>query len=451
MRIHFIAVGGSAMHNLAIALHKKGFKVSGSDDEIFEPSKSRLSKFNLLPQKEGWQPEMITNEIDAIILGMHAREDNPELLKAKEIGLKIYSFPEFLYQETKDKIRVVIGGSHGKTTITSMIMHVLKYWNVNFDYMVGAQIKGFETMVRLSKEAKYAIFEGDEYLSSPIDRRPKFHLYQPNIALISGIAWDHINVFPTFENYVDQFVQFINIIPENGTLIYNKEDDMVEKISLESKLKNKIPYETHQYVHDNDELFLSNDEKKFPVQVIGKHNLQNISAAKAICLQIDISEEQFYEAIQSFEGASKRLQLIGENDHSKLYFDFAHSPSKLKATVDAVKFQFPKKQIFAIMELHTFSSLNKTFLNEYKGCMDSADDAWVYYNPKTIEHKRLDQISKDEVKRAFSNEKIQVFDDIEIMKNELFEKQPNNTIILIMTSGNLSGIDINKLSTKLLV
>lgn len=451
MRIHFIAVGGSAMHNLAIALHKKGFNVSGSDDEIFEPSKSRLGKYGLLPNKEGWNPEIITNKIDAIILGMHAREDNPELKKAQDIGLKIYSFPEFLYEETKDKTRVVIGGSHGKTTITSMIMHVLKYWNIEFDYMVGAQIKGFETMVSLSKDTKIAIFEGDEYLSSPIDRRPKFHLYQPNIALISGIAWDHINVFPTYENYKEQFVKFIDLLDEKGILIHNYEDAEVTSIIPKNTIYKKIAYRTHDYFHENDQLFLIDNMQKYAIKTIGKHNLQNIAAAKEICLQLSISKEQFYEAIQSFEGAAKRLQLVSENDHSKLYFDFAHSPSKLKATIDAVKFQYPKKNILAIMELHTFSSLNKSFLSEYKDSMKSADEAWIYFNPKTIEHKRLESITKDEIKKEFNREDLVVFDHIDELKEILFKKKIENNIVLIMTSGNFSGVDINHISDKLIV
>jgi len=450
MRIHFIAVGGSAMHNLAIALHKKGFSVTGSDDEIFEPSKSRLKEHGLLPKTEGWNPDFVSKDIDAVILGMHAREDNPELRKAQELGIKIYSYPEFLYHETKDKVRIVIGGSHGKTTITSMVMHVLKYWKVDFDYMVGAQIKGFDTMVRLTKEAKYAVFEGDEYLSSPIDRRPKFHLYKPNIAVISGIAWDHINVFPTFEMYKNQFEKFIDLIEEKGILIYNNEDEIVQEIASSSGKVHKIPYGTHSFLIENNQLYLSWGNEIYPIKVIGKHNLQNLSAAKAVCNNMEITDKQFYEAIQSFEGAAKRLQLMKENMHSKLYFDFAHSPSKLKATIDAVKFQFPDKHVFAVMELHTFSSLNKTFLQEYKNSMNSADEAWVYYNPKTIEHKRLETISKEEVKSAFNANYLRVFDDVENFKQQLFAKKIENTIILIMTSGNFSGVDINHISDKLI-
>lgn len=450
MRIHFIAIGGSAMHNLAIALHKKGLIISGSDDEIFEPSKSRLRSYGLLPENEGWNPDQITNDLDAIILGMHAKEDNPELIKAKEIGLKIYSYPEFLYHETKDKIRVVIGGSHGKTTITSMIMHVLNYWKVDFDFMVGAQIKGFETMVRLTESAKYAIFEGDEYLSSPIDRRPKFHLYKPNIAVISGIAWDHINVFPTFQNYVNQFTTFIQLIEEDGVLIYNAEDEIVKKIANESALPNKISYHSHSYKLKNGKLYLTNNIEAIPVQIIGKHNLQNLSAAKAVCDRLEINDDQFYEAIQTFEGAAKRLQLMKENDHSKVFFDFAHSPSKLKATIDAVKFQYPDKRIFAIMELHTFSSLNKSFLNEYKDAMNSADIAWIYFSPKTIEHKRLEKITSEEIKIAFNNFTIEVFDNAKVLQLELVRNKIENTIVLIMTSGNFSGVDINHISEKLI-
>ncbi|MBL4668343.1 MAG: peptidoglycan synthetase, partial [Flavobacteriales bacterium] len=381
MRVHFIAIGGSAMHNLAIALHKKGFNVTGSDDEIFEPSKGRIAKHGLLPNKFGWDENRITTELDAVILGMHARIDNPELLKAQELGVKVYSYPEYIYEQSKDKIRVVIGGSHGKTSITSMVLHVLEKCNKKFDYMVGAQLEGFDTMVEIT-DAKIIILEGDEYLSSPIDRRPKFHLYHPNIALISGIAWDHINVFPTFENYVEQFSEFIKLIEKDGKLIYCKADAEVNKIALMTSNPDidRIGYQTPDNVINNGITSVLVEGNEIPLQIFGDHNLQNLNGARLICNELKINDNQFYEAIQDFKGASKRLELIAATDNTAIYKDFAHSPSKLKATTQAVKKQYPNRELIACMELHTFSSLNKEFLQEYKNSMSSADEAYVYYS-----------------------------------------------------------------------
>ncbi|HLN72858.1 MAG TPA: Mur ligase family protein, partial [Prolixibacteraceae bacterium] len=384
MRVHFIAIGGSAMHNLAIALHKKGYHVTGSDDEVFEPSKSRLKKLGLLPEREGWFEENITPELDAVILGMHARQDNPELLRAQELGLKIFSYPEYLYEQTKDKIRVVVGGSHGKTTITSMILHVLGYNGLKFDYMVGAQLEGFDTMVSLSEDAKIAVFEGDEYLSSPIDLRPKFHLYFPNIALLSGIAWDHINVFPTFPFYVEQFQKFVDMIQPNGSLIYYEGDENLRQIAANGREDiDKLPYWSHDSVIENGITYLVTDGKKIKLRIFGEHNLQNISGAQLVCCQLGLTDEQFYSAIAEFKGASRRLEVLAEKEDCVIFNDFAHSPSKLKATTEAVKKQFPDRKLVACLELHTFSSLKKDFLPQYKNCMNAADQAIVYFNPHT--------------------------------------------------------------------
>ena len=381
MNVHFIAIGGSAMHNLAIALHKKGFTVSGSDDEILEPSKSRLAKYNLLPANIGWFPEKLNSTVEAVILGMHARADNPELLKAQELGLKIFSYPEYIYEQTKDKTRIVIGGSHGKTTITSMILHVLNFHNIDCDYMVGAQLEGFETMVKLSKEAKIAVIEGDEYLSSPIDRRPKFHLYFPDIAIISGIAWDHINVFPTFEMYVEQFKIFTDLISKNGSLVYCENDVEVKKVgdAARSDIK-KLPYGIPEYTIKNGitTLICKAPFANCELKIFGEHNLMNLNAARLACNQVGVTDEKFYEAISSFKGASKRLELVAQSDTTIVYKDFAHSPSKLKATTVAVKNQFPNRELIACMELHTFSSLNEEFLQQYEGAMETADKALVY-------------------------------------------------------------------------
>ena len=374
MNVHLIAIGGSAMHNMAIAMHKKGFNVTGSDDEIFEPSKSRLAKLNLLPAKEGWDVNNIHAGLDAVILGMHARIDNPELIKAQELGLKIFSYPEYIYEQTKDKIRVVVGGSHGKTTITAMILHVLHFNKIDCDYLVGAQLEGFDTMVKLTKEAKIAVIEGDEYLSSPIDRRPKFHLYKPNIAILSGIAWDHINVFPTFDFYVEQFQIFVNQIEQGGSLVYCELDEEVKKVCEGARADiKKFPYSVPKHKIENGITMLTFDQLSIAdcqLEIFGDHNLMNLNGARLVCNQLNITDEQFYEAIKSFKGAAKRLELVKRNAVTAMYKDFAHSPSKLKATTQAVKKQFPNRKLIACMELHTFSSLTEEFLKEYKGSME---------------------------------------------------------------------------------
>ena len=451
MKVHFIAIGGSAMHNLAIALHKKGFEITGSDDEIFDPSKSRLEKYGILPEKWGWFPEKINTNLNAVILGMHARIDNPELLKAQELGVKIYSYPEYIYEQTKDKIRIVIGGSHGKTTTTSMVMHVFKENNFDFDYMVGAQIEGFETMVKLSKEAKIAIFEGDEYLSSPIDRRPKFHLYHPNIALLTGIAWDHINVFPTFEGYIEQFKIFTNKIQPNGSLIYFDGDEHINKI-VDNKRSDVeyLPYNTPKFEVVNNKTILKTDKGDIELEIFGEHNLQNLMGAYYICKQAGLSDEQFYSTINSFSGAAKRLQKLSENESCTVFQDFAHSPSKLKATTEAVKKQFNSRKLIACMELHTFSSLKKEFLPQYKNSMIMADEAIVYFNPKTIEHKKLEQISKEQVADAFGGKNITVYTDSDKVISDLLSKDFKHTNVLLMSSGNFSGVNLNELAENII-
>ncbi|TXB66804.1 peptidoglycan synthetase [Vicingus serpentipes] len=445
MRVHFIAIGGSAMHNLAIALHKKGFNVTGSDDEIFEPSKGRIAKYGLLPEEFGWFPEKITTDLDAIILGMHARIDNPELLKAQELGVKVYSYPEYIYEQSKNKIRVVIGGSHGKTSITSMILHVLGKLNIDFDYMVGAQLKGFDTMVKIT-DSKLIILEGDEYLSSPIDRRPKFHLYHPNIALISGIAWDHINVFPTFENYVEQFSTFVSLIEKKGALIYCKADAEVNKVALMTPNPDidRIGYQTPENVIENGVTSVLVHGNKIPLEIFGDHNLQNLEGARLVCNQLKIDDEQFYEAIQDFKGASKRLELIAKNEITAVYKDFAHSPSKLKATTQAVKQQYAERKVIACMELHTFSSLNATFLKEYKDSMASADEAYVYYSNHTIAHKKLAAITPEKVKAAFGSDNVTIYNNSDELFEMLSTKDWNNKVLLLMSSGNFDGKNLDQ-------
>jgi len=451
MNYHFIAIGGSAMHNLAIALHNKGEIISGSDDEIFEPSRSRLAKLGLLPDKEGWYPENIHSGIDAIVLGMHAKKDNPELLKAKELGLSIYSYPEFLYNQTKNKTRAVIGGSHGKTSTTAMVMHVLNSCKKNFDYMVGAQLEGFETMVNFSETSKMAVFEGDEYLTSPIDPRPKFHLYKPHVALITGIAWDHINVFPTFENYVEQFEIFVNQVEKGGCLIYFEEDKYLQQIAIKCHNDIKLlPYNTHPHVIKKGITYLLVNNIEIPIKIFGKHNLQNLSGAKLVCSQLGISEMEFYKAIQTFEGAAKRLQLLGQNSKLVVFQDFAHSPSKLQATVNAVKIQFPNKQLIACMELHTYSSLNKKFLTQYSGTMKNADKALVFYSNHAVELKRLEKIDQKYIAESFDKEGIVIFSEKKELKRELLFMELNNSVLLFLSSGNFDGINLNEFTKELL-
>lgn len=445
MRTHFIAIGGAAMHNLALALHHKGYQVTGSDDAIFEPSKSRLEKKGLLPVEMGWFPEKITADIEAVILGMHAKADNPELLKAQELGLKIYSYPEFLYEQSKNKTRVVIGGSHGKTTITSMILHVMHFHNIEVDYMVGAQLEGFDTMVHLTHDNDFIVLEGDEYLSSPIDRRPKFHLYQPNIALLSGIAWDHINVFPTFENYVEQFEIFVSQITKGGILVYNEEDATVKKVAEEStNTIRRLPYQTPSYSVKDGTTLLDTPEGPMPIEVFGAHNLNNLAGAKWICQNMGVDEADFYEAIASFKGASKRLEKIAEGKGKVAYKDFAHSPSKVSATTKAVKAQYPDRKLVACLELHTYSSLNAEFLKEYEGALDAADVAVVFYSPDAVKIKQLEEVTYDQIAQSFKRDDLIIYTNPTEFKDFLFSYDLNNSALLLMSSGNYGGLNFDE-------
>jgi len=448
MNIHFIAIGGSAMHNLAIALHLKGDIVSGSDDVVHNPSKSRLEQHGLLPKEFGWFPSKIDANLDAIILGMHAKKDNPELLKAQSLGLKIYSYPEFLYEQSKDKTRVVIGGSHGKTTITSMILHVLNYHEREVDYMVGAQLEGFETMVHLTKDNDFIVLEGDEYLSSPIDMRPKFHLYKPNIALLSGIAWDHINVFPTFEDYVEQFKIFTDSMINGGMMVYNEEDTIVKEVveSSNNHIK-KYPYKTPNYFIEDGTTFLETSEGNLPLEIFGKHNLQNLAGAKWICQHMGIDEDDFYEAIADFKGASKRLEKIVESKDIVIFKDFAHSPSKVAATTKAVKEQYGNRIVLACLELHTYSSLNATFLEEYKSALDAADKAVVFYSPDAVKIKQLEAVTAKQIATAFERDDLIIYTNPTEFKEFLFNENLKNTAVVLMSSGNYGGLDFDEVKT----
>ncbi len=437
------------MHNLAIALSRNGYKVTGSDDEIFEPSASRLKKQGIYPSKIGWNANMITSDLEAVILGMHARNDNPELLKAKELEIPIYSYPEYLYQQSINKKRIVIGGSHGKTTITSMILHVVSKLGLDVDYMVGAQLEGYDCMVKLTDSAPFMILEGDEYLSSPIDRRPKFHLYKPHAAIISGIAWDHINVFPTFENYIEQFDLFCNCIEPNGTLVYNNEDTEVKKLGEKFSNKiNTIPYNTPIYNIKNNGTEVEFENKLYSLKIFGEHNLQNVFGAMTLSKELGITPEQFLNELSDFQGAGKRLQKVVETDTFVMFKDFAHSPSKLMATTKAVKEQYPDRELVACMELHTFSSLKKEFLPHYENTMDKADHALVYFNPHVVEHKKLEPISVSQVKSAFGGD-VSVVNETKAVLQFIKSFDFSNKVLLMMSSGTFDGINYDELGEEL--
>ena len=445
MKTHFIAIGGSAMHNLAIALKDKGYEVSGSDDAIFEPSKSRLAKKEILPEELGWFPEKISSDIDAIILGMHAHQDNLELAKAKELGLKIYSYPEFLYEQAKTKTRVVIAGSHGKTTITSMILHVLNFHQKEVDFMVGAQLEGFDCMVKLTEDNDFMVLEGDEYLSSPIDLRSKFLLYQPNIALMSGIAWDHINVFKTFDDYIEQFRKFVASITAGGVLVYNVEDvEVVKVVENAENYFRKIPYKTPEYEIVNGKVHLKTEMGDIPLSVFGAHNLLNLEGARNICHTLGIMDEDFYEAIMSFKGASKRLEKVEREDKGILYKDFAHAPSKVKAVVKAFCEQFKNEKKYGFLELHTYSSLNPVFLEQYDHAMDGLDEAIVFYSEDALKIKRMEPISPELIKEMFKKENLRVFTNAEDLHAYWETLDKTQGVYMMMSSGNFGGLDLTK-------
>jgi UDP-N-acetylmuramate: L-alanyl-gamma-D-glutamyl-meso-diaminopimelate ligase len=450
MKIHFISIGGSVMHQLAIALKRKGYQITGSDDEIFEPAKSNLAKEGILPEEIGWQPHKIKKDLDAVILGMHAKADNPELQKAKELGVSIYSFPEYIFQESKNKTRVVVGGSHGKTTTTSMIMHVLKTAGKQFDYLVGARLEGFDQSVNITN-APIIVCEGDEYPASVLEKRPKFHVLFPHIAIITGIAWDHINVFPTFENYLEQFRIFIDKIENNGHLIYNNTDSILKEL-IEAHARTDIhyhPYQIPQHSITNGITKVSIEENETELKVFGDHNLLNLNAAWLACKELNISSKEFINAIGSFTGAAKRLELLSKNHSSFFYRDFAHAPSKVKATIEAVKNQFPDKKFIAALELHTYSSLNEAFMKEYKTAMDHADEAAVFYSKHALELKRMPDLPKEAIKTGFANENLEVFNQREDLENWLNQLDYKNAVVVFMSSGNYDGLDTEAFARRI--
>ncbi len=450
MRVHFISIGGSVMHQLAIALHRKGYRVSGTDDEIFEPALGNLAKEGILPAAMGWQPEAITKDIDAIILGMHAKADNPELQKAKELGLKIYSFPEYIYAESVQKTRVVVGGSHGKTTTTSMIMHVLKNCGKAFDYLVGARLEGFDQSVTIT-DAPVIVCEGDEYPASVLEKIPKFHFLYPHIAILTGIAWDHINVFPTFDFYLEQFVIFINRIEKNGILIYNETDPVLAKL-VEENRRPDIRYQpygipVHSIVEGNTELTI--DGYSGILKIFGNHNLLNLHAAYYACKELGVDAASFVQAIAGFTGAARRLELLASNTRTNVYRDFAHAPSKVKATVEAVKQQYPGRKLIAVLELHTYSSLNEKFMDEYRGAMDMTDEAAVFYSEHALALKRMPPLPAEKVKQGFANDRLHVFTDKQALLQWLAVQDYEKSNLLLMSSGNYDGADMLTFAKKI--
>jgi UDP-N-acetylmuramate: L-alanyl-gamma-D-glutamyl-meso-diaminopimelate ligase len=450
MNIHFISIGGTVMHNLAIALHKKGYIISGSDEEVFEPSRSRLEEHGLLPGKDGWDPDRIHSGLDAVILGMNARKNNKELKKAQELGIKVYSFPEYLYEHSKNKKRVVIGGSHGKTTITAMVMHVLQDQKKDFDYMVSSRIRGFDAMFKLTDQAPYIILEGDEYLSSPIDRTPKFHQYNPHMTLLSGIAWDHMNVFRTFECYKTQFRKFLRIATGGGKVFYYGGDPVLGEVVDKSHWSLlKIPYGEHPFCVEDERFVLKTKYGSVPLNLIGRHNMQNIMGALLICRDLGIEDHQFYSSIQTFKGAERRQQLLANGNSKAVYLDYAHAPSSVEATVNAFKETYCDQKLVTCLELHTYSSLNKEYLPLYRGTLKEADQAMVYYNPSVVKHNRLPELFPDEIKKYFGKEELEVYNDFSLLESDLKNLGENTCVLLLMTSGNFSGIDLSHLAREI--
>lgn len=450
MNYHFIAIGGAVMHNLAIALHKKGHKITGSDDEIFEPSRSRLMSHDLLPEKPGWDPDRIHSGLDTVILGMHARKTNPELKRAQKLGIPIKSFPEYLYEHSQNKKRVVIGGSHGKTTITSMVMHVLKEQGLEFDYMVGSKIEGFDTMVKLSEDAPFIILEGDEYLSSPLDRQPKFHQYNPHMTLLSGISWDHMNIYPTFETYKKQFQKFLRIATGGGKVFYFDGDPVLGEVVDKSHWSLlKIPYKEHPHKVECGRYILETKYGSIPLALIGAHNMQNLTGAKLLCQELGVEEYQFYQSIQNFKGIERRQQLLAQGNNKAVYLDYAHAPSTIKATIQAFRDTYTDQKLVTCLELHTFCNLNMEYLPQFRDSLKGSDQAFVYFNPAAVKRKRLPELAPEEVKKQFHNEELIVHNNSELLVADLKSIDADSFVLLIMTSGNFSGIDLKELAEEI--
>jgi UDP-N-acetylmuramate: L-alanyl-gamma-D-glutamyl-meso-diaminopimelate ligase len=443
MKLHFISIGGNVMHQLALALHQKGYTITGSDDEIVDPARTNLQLAGILPSEIGWNDQLITSHLDGVILGMHAREDNPELAKALQLGIPVYSFPEYIYKESLHKKRIVIGGSHGKTTTTAMIMHLLQQQRLSFDYLVGAAIKGFQGSVQLT-EAPIIVCEGDEYPASAILKKPKFHFLFPHIAVITGIAWDHINVFPTFNIYLEQFTLFIQKIEPGGTLIYNQTDETLEGLVKKSQRTdiNYLPYVLPIYRVADGITQIEIDGLTSDLAVFGEHNLLNLQAARLVGEQLGISTKDFLQSMADFSGAAKRLELLAAGKKARVYRDFAHAPSKVMATLSAVRQQFPQHYLIAVLELHTFSSLNEKFMEEYKGALDEANLAAVFYTHHSLEHKKLPPLETSRVKSGFGNESLIILNDRESLLDWLGKQDYQHTVLLLMSSGTFDGANM---------
>lgn len=448
-KYHFIAIGGAVMHQLALHLKQEGHEISGSDDAIFEPAKSNLEKAGILPENIGWNDTVITPDIDAIILGMHAKADNPELLKAQDLNLKIYSFPEFFYEQCKAKVRIAVAGSHGKTSITSMLMHLFKNHDAKFDYLVGAKLDGFQYMVNSASNNEYAIIEADEYLTSPLDLRSKFLHYYPNIAIISGIAWDHINVFPAYDSYLETFRKFIQSIKKDGYLIYNNNDDELVNLikSIDTTHVQLIPYCSLASEVIDENVYIKYNDKSYKINVFGTHNLSNLNAAFEVGKIVGFSEESILKSFETFSGAAKRLENVFDDKERRIsiYRDFAHAPSKVIATVNAVREKYQNRKIIAFLELHTYSSLQENFIEQYANSLAKADVKFLYIDEEALKIKNKEKFDAQWLKKQFNDETIIVVEDkndiLELIKNEL----ENNSVLLLMSSGNLGGLDIQQL------
>lgn len=449
--VHLIAIGGSVMHNLALALHNQGFTVSGSDDQIFEPARSRLYNYGICPENEGWFPEKINNKLSFVILGMHARKDNPELIRAQELNIPIFSFPEFIGKAYRQHFRVVIAGSHGKTTTTSMLMHVLKRTGQSFDYLVGALLDGFREMVSLGG-AKYAVIEGDEYLSSCLDLRPKFLHYKPQIAVITGIAWDHYNVFPKYEDYIDAFRQFIRSMEPGATLIYYEGDQDLRNLVTESAAHlNKIPYAEAPSRISPERTFIISEWGCYGLEIFGRHNLQNLQAVREVCHLLAVDDRSVCEALTTFKGAAKRLELICERPNLKVFQDFAHAPSKVRATLQAVRETFPGKRILCYLELHTYSSLNPDFIGQYKGSLASCERAVIYYDLQAVQIKKMSVMEPEQLQKAFGRSDIKVFQDVQSLELDMQSSTGDFELILFLGSGNWGGLELRKIYNESIV
>lgn len=447
-RIHLIAIGGSIMHNLALALDNQGHIVTGSDDQIFEPALTRLTTHGLLPARMGWYPEKITTDLDLIILGMHAKSTNPELARALELGIPIVSFPEYVARSSADKMRIVVAGSHGKTTTTSMLMHLFKALGKSFDYLVGAGIEGFDRMVSLT-EAPYIIIEGDEYLSSCLDSRPKFLHYNPQIAIITGIAWDHYNVFPTLELYHKSFADFILSMKEGSTLFYFEEDEaLTNLVNDHGKHLNAYSYGAVPHVWQNGQSYIRDGELLFATSVFGSHNFQNMQAVISVCTQLGFPRQEVVEALSSFKGSRKRMELLAEGNGKAAYLDFAHSPSKVRATLNAFREKYPEKKILTIIELHTYSSLNLDFLPQYAGSLKDTDHAIVYYDSHALAIKNMNPLSEPDIKNSFKREDIDVISHINELEDKILRLRQGTDILIFMGSGNFGDLDLRKVATN---